>query len=81
MSLDQVTQLSGFQIIGRGSRRPVLGGPDHFFLPSPLHGVGGGGAELRPEVGSPRLSGTWPFPPAPAGHASSHVCKWRTVDD
>ena len=44
MSLDQVTQLSGFQIIGRGSRRPVLGGPDHFFLPSPLHGVGGGGA-------------------------------------
>ena len=43
MSLDQVTQLSGFQITGRGSRRPVLGGPDHFFLPPPLHGVGSGG--------------------------------------
>lgn len=53
MSLNQVTQLSGFEIIGGGSR--------HFFLPPPLHGVGGGRAELRPEVASPRLSGTWPL--------------------
>lgn len=61
MSLNQVTQLSGFEIIGGGSRHPVLGGPSHFFLPPPLHGVGGGRAELRPEVASPRLSGTWPL--------------------
>ena len=39
MSFNQVTQLSGFQIIGGGSRRPVLEGPNHFFLPPPLHGV------------------------------------------